>query len=51
SVWLSILTVLNDLHHPAQGGLRRTRTIFVLSVLLFREGIVGVIARAIRKPL
>ena len=26
SVWLSILTVLNDLHHPAQGGLRRTRT-------------------------
>ncbi|WP_310095415.1 MULTISPECIES: transposase domain-containing protein, partial [Bosea] len=27
SVWLSILTVLNDLHHPAQGGLRRTRTL------------------------
>ena len=27
SVWLSILTVLNDLHHPAQGGLRRTRTV------------------------
>jgi hypothetical protein len=27
SVWLSILTVLNDLHHPAQGGPRRTRTL------------------------
>ena len=27
SVWLSILTVLNDLHHPAQGGLLRTRTV------------------------
>jgi len=26
SVWLSILTVLNDLRHSAQGGLRRMHT-------------------------
>ncbi|WP_310095263.1 MULTISPECIES: peroxiredoxin-like family protein, partial [Bosea] len=40
SVWLSILTVLNDLHHPAQGGLRRTRTIVSLSSLLARGPLV-----------
>ena len=39
SVWLSILTVLNDLHHPAQGGLRRTRT--AIGHVATTEGIKG----------